>query len=151
MPQIFFYVCVCVQCICTCTILLIIFCCSQREARDLWSQNQESRSSFTVCIQSELIRLTIFLQKCMQMIKFGSGPLHSEQYLLVCSAQGFSMYSWILIAYRVMKSSLRPGWFPSHRSLQDVQIWFQPNQGAAASLFMPTCSGSQDGFGMTAD
>uniref|UniRef100_A0A8B9LM41 Enhancer of mRNA-decapping protein 4 n=1 Tax=Astyanax mexicanus TaxID=7994 RepID=A0A8B9LM41_ASTMX len=33
------------------------------------------------------------------------------------------------------------------KSLQDVQIWFQPNQGAAASLFMPSCSGSQDGFG----
>ncbi|KAL7878835.1 hypothetical protein AOLI_G00098090 [Acnodon oligacanthus] len=33
------------------------------------------------------------------------------------------------------------------KSLQDVQIWFQPNQGAAASLFMPPCSGSQDGFG----
>ncbi|XP_066541280.1 enhancer of mRNA-decapping protein 4 [Hoplias malabaricus] len=33
------------------------------------------------------------------------------------------------------------------KSLQDVQIWFQPNQGSASSLFMPPCSGSQDGFG----
>uniref|UniRef100_A0A8C2KF40 Enhancer of mRNA-decapping protein 4 n=1 Tax=Cyprinus carpio TaxID=7962 RepID=A0A8C2KF40_CYPCA len=31
------------------------------------------------------------------------------------------------------------------KSLQDVQIWFQPNQGASSSLFMPQ-SGSQDGF-----
>uniref|UniRef100_A0A8B9LJ74 Enhancer of mRNA-decapping protein 4 n=1 Tax=Astyanax mexicanus TaxID=7994 RepID=A0A8B9LJ74_ASTMX len=29
-------------------------------------------------------------------------------------------------------------WLLAHRSLQDVQIWFQPNQGAAASLFMPS-------------
>lgn len=42
--------------------------------------------------------------------------------------------------------------FSPHRSLQDVQIWFQPNQGAAAApLFLPACSASQDGFGMTAD
>jgi len=34
----------------------------------------------------------------------------------------------------------------AYRSLQDVQIWFQPNQGASSSLFMPQ-SGSQDGFG----
>uniref|UniRef100_A0A671MA47 Enhancer of mRNA-decapping protein 4 n=1 Tax=Sinocyclocheilus anshuiensis TaxID=1608454 RepID=A0A671MA47_9TELE len=33
-------------------------------------------------------------------------------------------------------------------SLQDVQIWFQPNQGASSSLFMPQ-SGSQDGFGFS--
>ncbi|KAK2848126.1 hypothetical protein Q7C36_009808 [Tachysurus vachellii] len=34
------------------------------------------------------------------------------------------------------------------KSLQDVQIWFQPNQGAAAaSLFLPTCSGPPDSFG----
>ncbi|XP_076848019.1 enhancer of mRNA-decapping protein 4 isoform X3 [Brachyhypopomus gauderio] len=33
------------------------------------------------------------------------------------------------------------------KSLQDVQIWFQPNQDAAASLFMPASSSSQDGFG----
>ncbi|XP_026859757.2 enhancer of mRNA-decapping protein 4 isoform X2 [Electrophorus electricus] len=33
------------------------------------------------------------------------------------------------------------------KSLQDVQIWFQPNQDAAASLFMPASSASQDGFG----
>uniref|UniRef100_A0A8C1P5F3 Enhancer of mRNA-decapping protein 4 n=1 Tax=Cyprinus carpio TaxID=7962 RepID=A0A8C1P5F3_CYPCA len=32
------------------------------------------------------------------------------------------------------------------KSLQDVQIWFQPNQGASSSLFMPQ-SGSQDSFG----
>uniref|UniRef100_A0A671PEP5 Enhancer of mRNA-decapping protein 4-like n=1 Tax=Sinocyclocheilus anshuiensis TaxID=1608454 RepID=A0A671PEP5_9TELE len=32
------------------------------------------------------------------------------------------------------------------KSLQDVQIWFQPNQGASSSLFMSQ-SGSQDGFG----
>uniref|UniRef100_A0A8C2AAU8 Enhancer of mRNA-decapping protein 4 n=1 Tax=Cyprinus carpio TaxID=7962 RepID=A0A8C2AAU8_CYPCA len=31
------------------------------------------------------------------------------------------------------------------KSLQDVQIWFQPNQGASSSLFMPQ-SGSQDSF-----
>ncbi|XP_056334046.1 enhancer of mRNA-decapping protein 4 isoform X2 [Danio aesculapii] len=31
------------------------------------------------------------------------------------------------------------------KSLQDVQIWFQPNQGDSSSLFMPQ-SGSQDGF-----
>uniref|UniRef100_A0A8B9LPF1 Enhancer of mRNA-decapping protein 4 n=1 Tax=Astyanax mexicanus TaxID=7994 RepID=A0A8B9LPF1_ASTMX len=35
-------------------------------------------------------------------------------------------------------------WLLAHRSLQDVQIWFQPNQGAAASLFMPSCSGFAD-------
>uniref|UniRef100_A0AAR2L534 Enhancer of mRNA-decapping protein 4 n=1 Tax=Pygocentrus nattereri TaxID=42514 RepID=A0AAR2L534_PYGNA len=29
-------------------------------------------------------------------------------------------------------------------SMTDVQIWFQPNQGAAASLFMPPCSGFAD-------
>ncbi|XP_051725680.1 enhancer of mRNA-decapping protein 4 isoform X1 [Ctenopharyngodon idella] len=34
------------------------------------------------------------------------------------------------------------------KSLQDVQIWFQPNQGASSSLFMPQ-SGSQDGFGFS--
>uniref|UniRef100_A0A8C2JIX7 Enhancer of mRNA-decapping protein 4 n=1 Tax=Cyprinus carpio TaxID=7962 RepID=A0A8C2JIX7_CYPCA len=33
-------------------------------------------------------------------------------------------------------------------SLQDVQIWFQPNQGASSSLFMPQ-SGSQDSFGFS--
>uniref|UniRef100_A0A672SD97 Enhancer of mRNA-decapping protein 4 n=1 Tax=Sinocyclocheilus grahami TaxID=75366 RepID=A0A672SD97_SINGR len=33
-------------------------------------------------------------------------------------------------------------------SLQDVQIWFQPNQGASSSLFMPQ-SGSQEGFGFS--
>ncbi|TSS72701.1 Enhancer of mRNA-decapping protein 4 [Bagarius yarrelli] len=33
------------------------------------------------------------------------------------------------------------------KSLQDVQIWFQPNEGSASSLFLPTNSGSQDGFG----
>ncbi|XP_062860187.1 enhancer of mRNA-decapping protein 4 [Trichomycterus rosablanca] len=33
------------------------------------------------------------------------------------------------------------------KSLQDVQIWFMPNQGATASLFVPSCSASQDGFG----
>uniref|UniRef100_A0A4W4HEA3 Enhancer of mRNA-decapping protein 4 n=1 Tax=Electrophorus electricus TaxID=8005 RepID=A0A4W4HEA3_ELEEL len=32
---------------------------------------------------------------------------------------------------------LRYNTFSCHRSLQDVQIWFQPNQDAAASLFMP--------------
>lgn len=87
----------------------------------------------------------------MQMITFSFGPLHSVQFLLDCSAQGFGVYSQILIAYWVMKCSLHSAWFPFHRSLQDVQIWFQPNQGAAASLFLPTCSGSQDGFGITAD
>uniref|UniRef100_A0A9J8AW07 Enhancer of mRNA-decapping protein 4 n=1 Tax=Cyprinus carpio carpio TaxID=630221 RepID=A0A9J8AW07_CYPCA len=34
------------------------------------------------------------------------------------------------------------------KSLQDVQIWFQPNQGASSSLFMPQ-SGSQDSFGFS--
>uniref|UniRef100_A0A671PHS1 Enhancer of mRNA-decapping protein 4-like n=1 Tax=Sinocyclocheilus anshuiensis TaxID=1608454 RepID=A0A671PHS1_9TELE len=34
------------------------------------------------------------------------------------------------------------------KSLQDVQIWFQPNQGASSSLFMSQ-SGSQDGFGFS--
>ncbi|XP_016143272.1 enhancer of mRNA-decapping protein 4 isoform X1 [Sinocyclocheilus grahami] len=34
------------------------------------------------------------------------------------------------------------------KSLQDVQIWFQPNQGASSSLFMPQ-SGSQEGFGFS--
>ncbi|XP_043096643.1 enhancer of mRNA-decapping protein 4-like [Puntigrus tetrazona] len=37
------------------------------------------------------------------------------------------------------------------KSLQDVQIWFQPNQGASSSLFMPQSGspGSQDGFGFS--
>ncbi|XP_052008789.1 enhancer of mRNA-decapping protein 4 isoform X3 [Xyrauchen texanus] len=34
------------------------------------------------------------------------------------------------------------------KSLQDVQIWFQPNQGASSPLFLPQ-SGSQDGFGFS--
>lgn len=33
-----------------------------------------------------------------------------------------------------------------HRSLQDVQIWFQPNLGSGSSLFLPH-SDSNDGFG----
>lgn len=32
------------------------------------------------------------------------------------------------------------------RSLQDVQIWFQPNLGSSSAVFLPH-SDSQDGFG----
>lgn len=34
------------------------------------------------------------------------------------------------------------------RSLQDVQIWFQPNLGSSSAVFLPH-SDSQDGFGMS--
>lgn len=36
------------------------------------------------------------------------------------------------------------------RSLQDVQIWFQPNTGSSSDVFLPH-SDSQDGLGKLSD
>lgn len=150
------------------TFKYLVCACFQRVRKDPQSRSLESKLNSTVFTPSEFLFTILFQSKIKLMQRqFGSKMVHTHKNKQMskkveyeiphpsiwCMTVTNGLYdlTWGLCSRYLMEVVLMCIFLSVcvFRSLQDVQIWFQPNTGSTSDVFLPH-SDSQDGFGKSA-